>query len=65
MPTGIGVSRRVAVRGVVTTADATALQADSQVKPRLARGQALLAAGDLFRKLGELDVVSVRARHGR
>jgi hypothetical protein len=53
----------VAVWRVVAAANTTALQADPKVKPRLTRGQALLATCDLFRKFRELDVVTVRARH--
>ena len=53
----------MAVGRIVAAADATALQADPQVQPRLTRGQALLAAGHLFRKFRELDVVLVLAKH--
>jgi hypothetical protein len=35
------------------------------MKPGLAGGEALLTAGYLFGKLRELDVIAVRAIHGR
>jgi hypothetical protein len=46
---------------LVTTADVTALETDSQVEPLLASGQAVLAAIDLFRQLDDLDVTAVAA----
>ena len=54
-----GVGRRVAVGRVVATADVTALQADPQVKPAQAGGQAVLTARDSFRELGDPDVIAV------
>jgi hypothetical protein len=63
VPAGVGVRGGVAVWRVVAASDVTALQADPQVKPGLTRGQALFATGNLFGKLGELDVVAVLAEH--
>ena len=62
---GVGVGGRVAVWRVVATADMTAFEADPQMKPRLVRGQALLTTRNLVGKLGELDVITVRAGQGR
>ena len=45
----LGVCRGVAVRRVVATADMAALEADAEVKPLAANGQAVLAALDGFR----------------
>ena len=46
---------------VVAAADVAALEADAQVQPAAAGGQAVLAAGDGLGQLEDLDVVEVRA----
>ena len=55
------VGARVAVGRVVTTADLAALEADSQVQPRVSRGQAILAARDGLGELGDVDVIEMGA----
>jgi hypothetical protein len=44
MPTGVGVRGGVTMRGVVAAADVATLEADAQMKPRLARDEAVLTA---------------------
>jgi len=56
---------RVAVGGVVAAADVAALQADAQVQPLAAAGEAVLAAGDGLGQLGDQDLVEVAANSGR
>jgi len=52
MPGLRGVPRGVPVRGAVAAADLAAFEADPQVKPGIARLQALLATLDRFGQLG-------------
>jgi hypothetical protein len=49
MPTGAGVRGGVAVRGVVAAADVATLEAEAQMKPPLARDEAIVTAVDRFR----------------
>ncbi len=51
----------VLARGVVAAADVAALQADAQVQPDAAVAQAVLAAVDRGRQLGDLDRVQMGA----
>jgi hypothetical protein len=52
----------VAVGRVIAAADVPAFETDPQMQPRLARGQAVLAAGDPLRELENLDVVAMPAQ---
>src|SRR4051794_14513348 len=52
---------RVAVGRAVAAADVAALEADAQVDPPRAHLQAVLAAVDGLRQLGDLDVLEVGA----
>ena len=51
----------VAVRRLVTAADVPAFEADPQVEPLLAGGQAILAPIDPFRQLDDPQVIAVAA----
>jgi RNA polymerase sigma factor (sigma-70 family) len=64
---GAGVGGRVAHGRVVAAPDVAALEADPQVQPLRAGGQALGAAVHRLRQLGDPDVLEVRAsgRHSR
>src|SRR2546425_11419782 len=55
------VGARVAVGRVVTTGDLAALEADSQMQPRVSRGEAILAARDGLGELGDVNVVEMGA----
>ena len=55
------VGARVAVGRVVAAADLAALEADSQMQPWASRGQAILAARDGFRELGDVNVIEMCA----
>jgi hypothetical protein len=57
----VRVGGRVPVGRVVAAADETALQADSQMKPRVASLQAGDAAVHSLRKLGDPDLIAVSA----
>lgn len=61
MASRVRVRGGVAVGRLIAAPDVPALEADPQVKPLLARGQAVLAAIDPLGKLGDLDVVAVFA----
>jgi hypothetical protein len=49
----VRVRRGVTIRGVIATADVSALEADAQVEPRLPGGEALLATIDVLRQLAD------------
>jgi hypothetical protein len=55
------VLRRVPPRRAVAAADVAALQADPQMAPRAAGGEALLATLDRVGQLGQVHVVEVGA----
>ena len=59
--TASAVSARVAVGRVVATADLAALEADSEMQPRVSRGQAILAARDGLGELGDVNVIEMGA----
>ena len=61
---GVMVRGRVLVRRVVAAADVPALVAHAQVQPARADGQAVLAAGDLVRRLEVVDGVEMGAGRG-
>src|SRR5439155_9002965 len=61
MAAASSVGARVAVGRVVATADLAALETDSQMQPRVSRGQAILAARDGFRELGDVNVIEMGA----
>jgi hypothetical protein len=58
---GVRVGSGVTVRRLVAAANVTAFEADPQMEPLLASGEALLAAIDRFRQLDDLDVIAVAA----
>ena len=55
------VSAGMTVGGVIATPDLAALQADTQMQPRVPRGQALLATIHRLGQLRDLDVIEVSA----
>ncbi len=65
MAVGVRVASGVTVGRVIATSDLPTLQADAQVQPLAADGEAFGAAVDRLRKLGDLDVIQVRARRHR
>lgn len=62
MAAAMSVSAGMTVGRVVAAADLSALQADAQMQPLTAGGQALLAAGDRLGQLGDPDVIEMGAR---
>jgi hypothetical protein len=61
MSAGPGVGAGMAVGRAVAAADLSALEADSQVQPGVAAGQAVLASVHRLGELGDPDVVEVSA----
>ena len=57
----VKVCRRVAIRGVVAATDLPAAEAHAEVHPAASDLQALLATQELFRQLGDLDLVEMGA----
>jgi len=60
----VSVGGRVPVGRVVATADVATFQADPQVQPRRAHGEALRAPVNLLGQLRDVDVVEMGARAG-
>ena len=61
MAAALRVRARVTVGRTVAAADFPALQADPQVQPLTAGGQALFAALNGLGKLGDVDVIEMGA----
>ena len=59
MTAALGVPRRVLVRRGVAAAHVAACQADPEMAPGVAGGEALGAAIDLIGQLGQLDAVEM------
>ena len=57
----LSVGAGVTVGRVVTTSDLAALQADAQMQPGVARGQAVLAALNGLGELGDVNVIEMGA----
>src|SRR5919109_14213 len=65
VPADLRVGAGVAVWRAIAAADMSALQADAQMQPRIAPGQALLASLHGLRESPDLDVIEVRASRHR
>ena len=61
MVAGLCMGGRMLVRRVIAAADLAALEADAQVQPLVAGGEAVLTTEHRLGQLGDLDVVQVRA----
>jgi hypothetical protein len=62
MPAAMRVRAGMAIGRVIAAADLAALQADAQMQPRFAAGQAVLAALDRLGQLHEANAVEMGAR---